>query len=320
MKALITGISGQDGSYLAEFLLEKGYEVYGLVRRSANPNYWRIEHILDKIKLVEGDLLDQASLNEVVSRIKPDEIYNLAAQSFVGLSWNQPEYTTEVNGLGALRLLEAIKNFCPRARFYQASTSEMFGGTNTVPQNEGTQFCPKSPYGISKLYAHHITLNYRESYGLFAVSGILFNHESPRRGEEFVTRKITRAVGRIKLGLQDRLELGNLEPKRDWGHAKDYVVAMWLMLQSPQPKDYVVGTGETHSVKEFVQKAFEVAGLDWSKHVVVSDKLYRPAEVYHLVADPSKIKKELGWQPTYSFEQLVKEMVEADLELAKKEV
>ncbi|MCS6894078.1 MAG: GDP-mannose 4,6-dehydratase [Deltaproteobacteria bacterium] len=320
MRALITGITGQDGSYLAEFLLQKGYEVYGLVRRSASPNYWRLKDCLDRIKLVEGDLLDQASINEAISKIRPDEVYNLAAQSFVGLSWNQPEYTAEVSGLGALRILEAIRQFYPKARFYQASTSEMFGGTSESPQNERTHFYPRSPYGVAKLYAHHITVNYRESYSLFAVSGILFNHESPRRGEEFVTRKITRAVGRIKCGLQDRLELGNLEPKRDWGHAKDYVEAMWMMLNAKEPRDYVVGTGKTHSVRDFVERAFEYAGLDWTKYVVVSDKLYRPAEVYNLVADPSKIKHELGWAPKYTFEDLVKEMVEADIALAQSEI
>ncbi len=320
MKALITGITGQDGSYLAEFLLEKGYEVYGLVRRSATPNYWRINHLLNKVRLVEGDLLDQASINEAISRIRPDEVYNLASQSFVGLSWNQPEYTAQVTGLGALRVLEAIRHFHPRAKFYQASSSEMFGGVEKTPQDEETGFYPKSPYGVAKLYAHHITINYRESYGLFAVSGICFNHESPRRGEEFVTRKITRAVGRIKVGLQDRLELGNLEPKRDWGHAKDYVEAMWLMLNNREPKDYVIGTGITHSVKDFVIKAFNFAGLDWTKYVVVSDKLYRPAEVYNLVANPERIKRDLGWSPKYTFDDLVKEMVEADLELAKSEL
>jgi len=318
-KALITGITGQDGSYLAELLLEKGYSVFGLIRRSANPNFWRIQHILDKIKLVEGDLLDQTSLNNVVAMVQPDEVYNLASQSFVGTSWTQPELTAEITGLGALRMLEAVRQFCPKARFYQASSSEMFGAVKETPQDENTPFYPRSPYGAAKVFAHNITVNYRESYGMFCVSGILFNHESPRRGEEFVTRKITRAVGRIKVGLQESLELGNLEPKRDWGHARDYVEAMWMMLQASEPRDYVVGTGETHSVREFVQAAFAAAGLDWTKYVIVSDKLFRPAEVYLLHANPKRIKDHLGWKPKCSFEQLVQEMVEADIELARRE-
>lgn len=318
-KALITGITGQDGSYLAELLLEKGYSVFGLIRRSANPNFWRIQHILDKIKLVEGDLLDQTSLNNVVAMVQPDEVYNLASQSFVGTSWTQPELTAEITGLGALRMLEAVRQFCPKARFYQASSSEMFGAVKETPQDENTPFYPRSPYGAAKVFAHNITVNYRESYGMFCVSGILFNHESPRRGEEFVTRKITRAVGRIKVGLQESLELGNLEPKRDWGHAPDYVEAMWMMLQASEPRDYVVGTGETHSVREFVQAAFAAAGLDWTKYVIVSDKLFRPAEVYLLQANPKRIKDHLGWKPKCSFEQLVQEMVEADIELARRE-
>jgi len=318
-KALITGITGQDGSYLAELLLEKGYSVFGLIRRSANPNFWRIQHILDKIKLVEGDLLDQTSLNNVVAMVQPDEVYNLASQSFVGTSWTQPELTAEITGLGALRMLEAVRQFCPKARFYQASSSEMFGAVKETPQDENTPFYPRSPYGAAKVFAHNITVNYRESYGMFCVSGILFNHESPRRGEEFVTRKITRAVGRIKVGLQESLELGNLEPKRDWGHAPDYVEAMWMMLQASEPRDYVVGTGETHSVREFVQAAFAAAGLDWTKYVIVSDKLFRPAEVYLLHANPKRIKDHLGWKPKCSFEQLVQEMVEADIELARRE-
>lgn len=318
-KALITGITGQDGSYLAELLLEKGYSVFGLIRRSANPNFWRIQHILDKIKLVEGDLLDQTSLNNVIAMVQPDEVYNLASQSFVGTSWTQPELTAEITGLGALRMLEAVRQFCPKARFYQASSSEMFGAVKETPQDENTPFYPRSPYGAAKVFAHNITVNYRESYGMFCVSGILFNHESPRRGEEFVTRKITRAVGRIKAGLQESLELGNLEPKRDWGHARDYVEAMWMMLQASEPRDYVVGTGETHSVREFVQAAFAAAGLDWTKYVIVSDKLFRPAEVYLLHANPKRIKDHLGWKPKCSFEQLVQEMVEADIELARRE-
>jgi len=318
-KALITGITGQDGSYLAELLLEKGYSVFGLIRRSANPNFWRIQHILDKIKLVEGDLLDQTSLNNVIAMVQPDEVYNLASQSFVGTSWTQPELTAEITGLGALRMLEAVRQFCPKARFYQASSSEMFGAVKETPQDENTPFYPRSPYGAAKVFAHNITVNYRESYGMFCVSGILFNHESPRRGEEFVTRKITRAVGRIKVGLQESLELGNLEPKRDWGHARDYVEAMWMMLQASEPRDYVVGTGETHSVREFVQAAFAAAGLDWTKYVIVSDKLFRPAEVYLLHANPKRIKDHLGWKPKCSFEQLVQEMVEADIELARRE-
>lgn len=312
--ALITGITGQDGSYLAEFLLEQGYQVVGLVRRSSNPNYSRIEHLLDKIELAQGDLTDLPSLMAVMEKYRPDEVYNLAAQSFVPASWEQPLLTTDVNAVGVTRLLEAIRRVHPTARFYQASTSEMFGQVREMPQNEQTPFHPRSPYGVSKVYGHWITVNYRESYGLFAVSGILFNHESPRRGLHFVTRKVTHGVARIKLGLANELRLGNLDAKRDWGYTGDYVRAMWLMLQQDEPEDFVIGTGEAHSVRELCEVAFSHVGLDYRDFVVVDPKFFRPAEVNILLADPSKARTKLGWQPRVSFEELIRMMVEADLD------
>lgn len=312
--ALITGITGQDGSYLAEFLLEKGYDVIGMVRRSSTVTWERIEHIKDQISIVQGDLHDQSSLLNLVKEAQPSEIYNLAAQSFVPTSWNQPTLTGEVTGLGVARMLEVIRIVNPDIRFYQASSSEMFGKVREVPQKEDTPFYPRSPYGVAKVYGHWITVNYRESYDLFAVSGILFNHESPRRGLEFVTRKITDAVARIKLGLADQLALGNLDSRRDWGYAKDYVRAMWLMLQLDAPDDFVVGTGETHSVRDFCQAAFSHVGLNYEDYVVQDPRFYRPAEVDLLVSDPGKAKKVLGWEPTVNFEELVSLMVEADLE------
>ena len=312
-KALITGITGQDGSYLSEFLLEKDYEVYGMVRRASVERFDRIEHIQDKINLIQGDLTDQSSLDEAVKSIQPDEVYNLAAQSFVPTSWNQPTLTGEVTGMGATRILEAVRKIRPEARFYQASSSEMFGKVREVPQTELTPFHPRSPYGVAKVYGHFITVNYRESYDLFACSGILFNHESPRRGLEFVTRKITYNVAKIKLGLANELRLGNLDAKRDWGFAGDYVEAMWMMLQQDQPDDFVVATGETHTVREFVELAFESAGLDWKKYVVIDPKFMRPAEVDLLVGSPEKAKTKLGWKPTVSFPELVKMMVNSDI-------
>jgi len=312
-KALITGITGQDGSYLSEFLLDKGYEVYGMVRRASLDRFDRIDHIKDRIHLVQGDLTDQSSLDEAVKEIKPEEIYNLAAQSFVPTSWNQPTLTGEVTGMGTTRILEAVRKIKPDARFYQASSSEMFGKVREVPQTELTPFHPRSPYGVAKVYGHFITVNYRESYNIFACSGILFNHESPRRGLEFVTRKITHGVARIKMGLANELRLGNLDAKRDWGFAGDYVEAMWLMLQQSEPDDYVVATGETHSVREFVEIAFGAAGLDWKKYVVLDPKFLRPAEVELLVGDPAKAKKKLGWEPKVSFRELIKMMVDADI-------
>jgi len=314
MKALITGITGQDGSYLAEFLLEKGYSVYGMVRRASTEKFERIAHFKDRISLIQADLLDQLSLIKMLEEVQPDEIYNLAAMSFVPTSWNQPVLTGEFTALGVTRILEAMRLVCPRARFYQASSSEMFGKVREVPQNENTPFYPRSPYGVSKVYGHYITVNYRESYDLFAVSGILFNHESPRRGMEFVTRKISDGVARIKLGLSSELRLGNLEAERDWGFAGDYVRAMWMMLQEDKPDDFVVGTGRSHSVRDFVRLAFNHVGLNWEEHVVVDESLLRPAEVDHLVADPSKAERVLGWSPTVDFEGLVQMMVEADLE------
>ncbi len=316
-KALITGITGQDGSYLAEFLLSKGYEVYGLTRRTSTPSYDRISQIVDKIHLVSGDLLDQHSLTQAVKEVQPDEVYNLAAQSFVKTSWEQPMFTGESTALGVTRMLEALRMAKSDAKFYQASSSEMFGKVRQTPQNEKTPFYPRSPYGVAKVYGHWITVNYRESYKIFAVSGILFNHESPRRGLEFVTRKITNTVAKIKYGKVDKLYLGNPDSKRDWGYAKDYVEMMWLMLQQDKPEDYVIGTGETHSVREFVELAFEAAGIkNWQDKVVFNDPRFtRPAEVDLLIADPSKAKKQLGWQPKTSFEKLVQIMVEADLEL-----
>lgn len=311
--ALITGITGQDGSYMAELLLEKGYTVHGMLRRASIENSERIAHLRGSVQLHQGDLLDQNSLTELIEKIRPTEIYNLGAQSFVPVSWQQPIFTAEVTGLGVTRLLDAIRHVDPSIRFYQASSSEMFGRVRETPQTEATPFYPRSPYGVAKVYGHYITVNYRESYKLFACSGILFNHESPRRGLEFVTRKITHAVARIRLGLADEVRLGNLEAKRDWGHARDYVRAMWLMLQQDRADDYVVGTGETHSVGEFVEIAFGHVGLDWRKYVVIDPQFYRPAEVDLLLADPSKARQTLGWDPEVSFEDLVTEMVDSDL-------
>ena len=313
-RALITGITGQDGSYLAEFLLAKGYEVIGVVRRTSHHSYERIDHLIPRVRIVAADLLDQHSLTMAVQDVQPDEVYNLAAQSFVPTSFSQPVLTGEFTALGVTRILEALRLACPTARFYQASSSEMFGKVHETPQSESTPFYPRSPYGVAKLYGHWITVNYRESYGLYAVSGILFNHESPRRGMEFVTRKVSDAAARIKLGLATELRLGNLEARRDWGFAGDYVDAMWRMLQGPTPQDYVIGTGKTHSVGDLVRIAFEHVGLDWKRHVVVDPQFYRPAEVDLLLADPSKAKAELGWSPTVSFEGLVTMMVDADLQ------
>lgn len=312
--ALITGITGQDGSYLAEFLLEKGYKVYGMVRRSSTENFERIEHIRDRVILRQGDLLDQLSLLTLIEEAQPDEIYNLAAQSFVPTSWTKPLLTGEFTALGVTRMLEAMRATKSRARFYQASSSEMFGLVREVPQRETTPFYPRSPYGVAKVYGHFITVNYRESYNMYAVSGILFNHESPRRGKEFVTRKVTDAVARIKLGKQTELKLGNLEAKRDWGFAGDYVRAMWAMLQQERPDDYVIAIGETHSVEELVRIAFEHVDLDWKQYVKIDPQLYRPAEVDLLIGDSSRARQELGWKPEVSFEQLVKMMVDADME------
>jgi GDPmannose 4,6-dehydratase len=316
--ALITGITGQDGSYLADLLLEKGYRVCGMVRRASTENFARIEHARDRLELYQGDLLDQVSLAGILAKAQPDEIFNLAAQSFVPTSWEQPVLTAEFTGVGVTRLLEAVRSVCPKARFYQASSSEMFGKVRATPQNEHTPFYPRSPYGVAKVYGHYITVNYRESYGLYAVSGILFNHESERRGLEFVTRKITHGVARIKEGLAKELRLGNLQARRDWGHARDYVRAMWLMLQQAKPDDFVIGTGETHSVEEFVEIAFSRAGLDWRKHVIVDPKFHRPAEVELLQADPTKARDGLGWRPEISFRQLVTIMVDADLALLRR--
>jgi GDPmannose 4,6-dehydratase len=311
--ALITGVTGQDGSYLAELLLEKGYRVCGMVRRASTENFQRLEHLRDRLQLLQGDLLDQTSIASVLDQVRPDEVYNLAAMSFVPTSWQKPVLTAEFTAVGVTRVLDALRQTCPRARFYQASSSEMFGKVQETPQSEKTPFYPRSPYGVAKVYGHFITVNYRESYNLFACSGILFNHESPRRGLEFVTRKITHAVARIKLGLATELRLGNLQAKRDWGFAGDYVRAMWLMLQQEQAEDYVIGTGETHSVEEFVAIAFEHVNLDWRRHVVVDPQFYRPAEVDLLLADPAKAQRRLGWKPEVSFERLVKMMVDADL-------
>jgi GDPmannose 4,6-dehydratase len=312
--ALITGITGQDGSYLAEFLLEKGYRVVGVVRRSSTTPYERISHLVDRVELVSADLLDQTSLTDAVSEFEPDEIYNLAAQSFVQTSWNQPVLTGEFTALGVTRMLEAMKKAAPKARFYQASSSEMFGKVHESPQRESTPFYPRSPYGVAKVYGHWITVNYRESFGLYAVSGILFNHESPRRGLEFVTRKVTDAVARIKLGRAKEVKLGNLDSRRDWGFAGDYVDAMWRMLQKDEPDDYVIGTGHTCSVRDLCETAFKCVGLDYREHVVQDPKFFRPAEVDLLVADPSKARDNLGWTPKVSFTALVEMMVEADLE------
>jgi GDPmannose 4,6-dehydratase len=313
-RALITGITGQDGSYLAEFLLEKGYQVFGLVRRSSTVNFERIAHIHDRIELVSGDLTDQNSLALAMQAAQPDEVYNLAAQSFVPASWTQPILTGDVTGLGATRVLEAVRMHDRDVRVYQASSSEMFGKVQAVPQKEDTPFYPRSPYGVAKVYGHWATVNYRESYNLFAVSGILFNHESPRRGLEFVTRKVTDAVARIKMGLANEVRLGNLDAKRDWGYAGDYVRAMWLMLQQEQPEDYVIATGETHSVEELVEVAFSHVGLDWHDYVVQDERFMRPAEVDLLIGDPAKAKQTLGWEREVSFEGLIQMMVDADLE------
>ena len=311
--ALITGITGQDGSYLAELLLGHGYRVCGVVRRASTENFSRIEHLRGRVELFQADLLDQTSLAAVLREVCPDEVYNLAAMSFVPTSWQQPVLTAEFTALGVTRLLDALRQECPKARFYQASSSEMFGKVRETPQREATPFHPRSPYGVAKVYGHYLTVNYRESYDLFACSGILFNHESPRRGLEFVTRKITDGVAKIKLGLAKELRLGNLEAKRDWGFAGDYVRAMWLMLQQDEPDDYVIGTGETHSVEEFVSIAFGHVGLDWRKYVVQDPRFYRPAEVDLLLADPSKAHARLGWRLEVSFERLVKMMVDADV-------
>jgi GDPmannose 4,6-dehydratase len=312
-RALITGITGQDGSYLAELLLDKGYEVTGVVRRASSQNYWRIDHLLDRIQLRPADLLDQLSLIRVMSDVRPHEVYNLAAMSFVPASWDQPMLTGEFNAQGVTRMLEAVRHVDTSIRFYQASSSEMYGKVREVPQTEVTPFYPRSPYGVSKVFAHYITVNYRESYNLFAVSGILFNHESPRRGIEFVTRKVTDGVARIKLGLADTLSLGNLDARRDWGFAGDYVRAMWLMLQQDEADDYVISTGVSHSVGELVEVAFSHAGLDWRTHVRTDPALLRPAEVDHLVGDASKGMTKLGWVPQVNFDQLVRMMVDADL-------
>jgi GDPmannose 4,6-dehydratase len=312
-KALVTGITGQDGSYLADLLLSQGYEVIGMVRRSSTVNFGRIESFQDRITLAHGDLLDQMSLLDIMREHKPDEVYNLAAQSFVPVSWKQPVLTGEFTALGVTRMLEAVRAVVPEARFYQASSSEMFGKVREVPQNEKTPFYPRSPYGVAKVYGHWITVNYRESYDLFACSGILFNHESPRRGLEFVTRKVTHGAAQVKLGLADELRLGNLEARRDWGYAGDFVKAMWLMLQQDEPKDFVVGTGDTHSVRELCELAFGCLDLDWEKYVVVDPEFYRPAEVDALVSDPTKAREELGWEPEVSFEELIQMMVEADM-------
>jgi GDPmannose 4,6-dehydratase len=320
-KALITGITGQDGSHLAEWLLEQHYEVHGIVRRASTETFERIGHLTDRIALHQADLLDQLSLIEVLKAVRPDEVYNLAAMSFVPTSWNQPVLTGEFTAMGATRVLEAIRLLDPkRIRFYQASSSEMFGKVQEVPQRETTPFYPRSPYGVAKVYAHWITVNYRESYDMFCCSGILFNHEGPRRGREFVTRKITHAVARIKLGLQHELRLGNLDSKRDWGYAGDYVRAMWLMLQQDRPEDYVIATGETHSVREFVEAAFACADLDWKKYVVQDPALIRPAEVDLLVGDPAKARRVLGWKPAVTFSELIRMMVRADLEVVQRQL
>jgi GDPmannose 4,6-dehydratase len=313
-RALITGITGQDGSYLAEFLLERDYDVYGMVRRASTENFERINHLRDRITLVQADLLDPSSLVEALQEARPSEVYNLGAQSFVPTSWKQPVLTAEFTAVGVTRLLEAIRRVDPDIRFYQASSSEMFGKVREVPQNELTPFYPRSPYGVAKVYGHFITVNYRESYGLFAVSGILFNHESPRRGLEFVTRKITDGAARIKLGLVEELRLGNLDAKRDWGFAGDYVEAMWMMLQADEAEDYVIATGEEHSVRECAEIAFDYAGLDPEQYVKTDPEFLRPAEVDHLVGDSSKAREKLGWQPRVSFRELVEMMVDADVE------
>ncbi|MGE5833743.1 MAG: GDP-mannose 4,6-dehydratase [Acidobacteriota bacterium] len=317
-RALITGISGQDGSYLADLLLEKGYEVFGLTRRLSASNYWRIEHILDRLTLIPGDLLDQLSLIRVIERVQPAELYNLAAMSFVPASWDQPMLTCDFNAQGVTRVLEAVRAVDPSIRLYQASSSEMFGKVREVPQKETTPFYPRSPYGVSKVFAHYITVNYRESYGLFAVSGILFNHESPRRGLEFVTRKVTDGVARIKHGLAKELRLGNLSAHRDWGFAGDYVRAMWQMVQQDEADDYVIATGESHSVQDLVEIAFGCAGLDWERYVIEDPALFRPAEVDHLIGDASKARAKFDWKPTTDFRGLIEMMVQADMERIEK--
>jgi GDPmannose 4,6-dehydratase len=313
-RAIITGITGQDGSYLAELLLAKGYEVVGTVRRSSAPNFWRVQHLLDRITIKPADLLDQLSIIRVIDEVRPHELYNLAAMSFVPASWDQPMLTGEFNAQGVTRVLEAVRQVDPSIRMYQASSSEMFGKVREVPQSELTPFYPRSPYGVSKVFAHYITVNYRESYDLFAVSGMLFNHESPRRGLEFVTRKVTDGVARIKQGLTSTLSLGNLDAKRDWGFAGDYVNAMWLMLQQDRPDDYVIATGISHSVRDLVEVAFAHVGLDWRKHVTLDPKLIRPAEVEHLIGDSAKARTQLGWKPSVDFAGLIRMMVDADLE------
>lgn len=313
-RAVITGVTGQDGSYLAELLLERGYEVVGVTRRLSAPNHWRIEHLLDRIELRPADLLDQLSLIRLIEDVRPHELYNLAAMSFVPASWDQPLLTGEYNAQGVTRVLEAVRRVDTSIRVYQASSSEMFGKVRETPQTEATPFYPRSPYGVSKVFAHYVTVNYRESHGLFAVSGILFNHESPRRGLEFVTRKVSRGAARIKRGLADTLSLGNLDARRDWGFAGDYVRAMWLMLQQDEADDYVIATGKSHSVRELVETAFSHAGLDWREHVRTDPALLRPAEVDHLIGDPAKAETALGWRPGVDFEGLVRMMVDADLE------
>jgi GDPmannose 4,6-dehydratase len=319
-KALITGITGQDGSHLAELLLEKGYRVSGMIRHTSTDTMQRIRGFRDRIEIVHADLLDQSSLIRVLEHVRPDEIYNLAGMSFVPVSWQQPVLTAEFTGVGVVRMLEAIRQVCPQARFYQASSSEMFGKVHETPQRETTPFHPRSPYAVAKVYGHYITMNYRESHGMFACSGILFNHEGPRRGFEFVTRKITHTAAQIKLGLAHELRLGNLQSKRDWGYAGDFVRAMWLILQQDQPDDYVIGTGETHTVEEFVEAAFDRLGLDWRKYVVVDPKLYRPAEVDLLLGDASKARAKLGWTPEVTFNDLVHMMVDSDLGLLRQQL
>lgn len=320
MRTLVTGITGQDGSYLAEFLLDKGYEVYGMVRRSSVENFNRIEHIRDKLKFVQADLLDQLSIIDAIKESRPDEIYNLGAMSFVPISWKQPVLTGEFTGLGVTRMLEAARHMNKNVKFYQASSSEMFGKVREIPQNEKTPFYPCSPYGVAKVYGHYMTVNYRESYGMFACSGILFNHESPRRGLEFVTKKVTYGAAKIKLGLADSLYLGNLDAKRDWGYAKDYIEAMWLMLQQDTPEDYVISTGETHSVEEWVEASFRCLDLDWGKYVKIDKSFIRPVDVDLLVGDSSKARKKLGWKTKVSFKELVKIMVEYDYNYLKKQM
>ena len=320
MRALVTGITGQDGSYLAEFLLDKGYEVYGMVRRSSVENFNRIEHIRDKLKFVQADLLDQLSIIDAIKESRPEEIYNLGAMSFIPISWKQPVLTGEFTGLGVTRMLEAVRHMNKNVKFYQASSSEMFGKVREIPQNEKTPFYPRSPYGVAKVYGHYMTVNYRESYDMFACSGILFNHESPRRGLEFVTKKVTYGAAKIKLGLADSLYLGNLDAKRDWGYAEDYIEAMWLMLQQNTPEDYVISTGETHSVKEWVEASFKCLDLDWGKYVKIDKRFIRPVDVDLLVGDSSKAEKKLGWKTKVGFDELVKIMVEYDYNYLKKQM